>query len=199
MPTKEEFALFTACLAPLIVVFPQLGDSQMKGYFALLFDLPAEAIYAAAMEIAASRVYQTWPMPGEIRGAAAKILMPQITPAEAFKMARKAMLMMGDVTLDYCNGLPTHEWNEKVLAALPLAVRNTLSCFVTIGPGTTAYAQFRDEYQRQAEIARQPIMRPTAVQAMIGKVFAACEFSSFDELVVRAQMEAIESSRKRLQ
>ncbi|HZZ80975.1 MAG TPA: hypothetical protein VFE62_20910 [Gemmataceae bacterium] len=189
------------CLAPLIAVFPPLTEMQVKGYFALLFDLPAEAIYAAAMEVAASRVYQTWPTPGEIRGAAAKIMMPQITPAEAFKMARKAMLRMGDMTLDYCNGLPTHEWNEKVLAALPLPVRNTLSCFVsTIGPSTTAYAQFRDEYERQAEIARQPIMRPAQVTALLRtlKVFPDDHMPSFDEAVVRAQREAVEASRKRL-
>jgi hypothetical protein len=156
------------------ICHPSLNEFQVRGYFNVLADLPAEAIYAAATELAASRVYPTWPMPGEIRAVAAKIMMPQITPAEAWKLAQRAIAMMGDDSRDYKNGVPMHEWNEKILAELPGPVATTLRClFKTIGPSTTAYAQFRDEYQRQVEIVKRPLMLPAPLKAMMGGLLAA--------------------------
>lgn len=169
-PEAEEAELFKRCLQPLKTVCrPPLDAEQVLGYFNALAELPPEAVFAAASEIAASRQYPTWPMPGEIRAVAARILSPQLSAGEAWRIAQVAARLFADESLDFHNGRPPSEFNDEVWGRLPSAVAVTLRIFGgrKIGNTQAIYANFRDEYERQVTIMRRPLMLPIgAKQAM---------------------------------
>jgi hypothetical protein len=54
---------------------PELTELQVRGYFAALGDLAPDRLAAAVKCVAATRVYHTYPMPGEIRAAADEIVV----------------------------------------------------------------------------------------------------------------------------
>ncbi len=174
-PTGNEADLFNEVLEPLTKIFrPALDADQVLIYFQLLADLPAEALYAAALEIAASRVYPGWPMPGEIRTVATRVLSPQFTAGEAWRLAQVAARRLVDESLDFKNGVPVDEWNEKVWQQLPPAVAKTLRIFGgrRLVEAQATYANFRDEYERQVASLRRPLMLPAPAKEVILKLAA---------------------------
>lgn len=175
-PTAAESDLFRDVLHPLEAICrPALDSRQVLIYFQLLEDLPAEAIYAAALEIAGSRVYPTWPTPGEIRLVAARVLAPQLTPGEARRMAQIAARRLVPEDLDFKNGEPVEVWNQKVWDALPPAVASTLRLLGgrRLAETQPLYANFRDEYEQQVVAIRRPLMLPGPAKDLIAKLAAA--------------------------
>jgi hypothetical protein len=156
-PTQAELDLFASCLAPLAdVCSPALEAAKVIGYFRILSDLPAEAVFAASLQIASTREYPTWPMPGQIRNVAIRLLNPQLTPGEAWNLAHAAIsnLAYEQSNVVVRNGriIPADEWNQRIWDGLPRPVAKALRFFGgrKMGDTTTSYAQFRDEYERQA-------------------------------------------------
>lgn len=150
---------------------PPLDAEQILGYFNSLADLPAEAVLAAAAQIAASRKYPTWPMPGEIREVAARLISPQPTAGEAWLAALVAARKLADPWYDFSHGMPCAEWNARVWNSLPAAVAITLRIFGgrnMPGDGNT-YARFRDEYERQVGQIRQRHTVPAPVLEMVAR------------------------------
>lgn len=192
-PKPAELELFEEVLLPLSrICRPALDGEQVIGYFHVLGDLPAEAVFAAAMEIASSRTYPAWPMPGEIRAVAARALAPQMTAGEAWKIAQVAARQLRDPWLDSKDGKPVAEWNDAVWAKLPLAVATTLRIFgsMNIGKTQAIYANFRDEYERQVVLVRRPLMLPAAVKPLLARLPEAA-LPKFEQLVIAAQEEAV--------
>jgi hypothetical protein len=170
VPTDPEIKLFEHCLEPLETVCrPPLDERQVLGYFNAMADLPPEAIFAAASEIVNSRVYKDWPMPGEIRAAAARMMSPALTAGEAWLIAHVAARQLADPMLDYHNGKPVKEHNDAIWGKLPMAVAITLRIFGgrNIGRTQQIYANFRDEYERQVAIVRRPLMLPAPVKPIV--------------------------------
>lgn len=186
-PSKDESRLFQACLEPLTTICrPPLDAKQVIGYFNALGDLPAEVVFAAASEIAGYRQYPTWPTPGEIRSVGAKILSPQLTHGEAWLIALTARERLADPSIDYKNGIPVAEFNQRIWAALPPAIAVTLRIFGgwrMPGDGNT-YSRFRDEYERQVVICR----RPFAVPAESLKIARQVVLSLADQLARNASL-----------
>jgi hypothetical protein len=178
-PDPAERDLFMQCLAPLRAICrPALDRDQVLGYFNALADLPPEAVFVAATEIAGSRQYTNWPMPGEIRAKAVVAMSPQLTAGEAWALAQRTAQRMVDESLSFkvWNGqrIGTVEWNQQLLDALPIAVA---AAFRVFGPraireSTTAFAQFRDEYEKQVTILRRPIMLPAPAKALLSGLMA---------------------------
>lgn len=190
-PNAVERALFADCLAPLRAICrPVLNDEQVLGYFNALADLPAEAIFFAATEIAGSRVYSSWPMPGEIRAKAVLALAPQLTSGEAWALAQRAARRLVDPNLDFVvkggKRIGVDEWNRRVLESLPPAVAITLRIFGgrsihSLRENATIFAQFRDEYERQVTIMRRPVMLPAPARAFIAALAQQCEVKQLAE------------------
>ena len=200
-PSDEEMKLFEECLEPLITLCrPALDEIQVKGYFNALFDLPAEAVFLAASELAGTRLSDKWPMPGEIRATWARMSSPQLPVGEAWKIALNAVARMGDPWIDQKNGMTMHEWNERIFAALPPAIRATVRCLKStlFRTSTTSYAQFRDEYLRQVEVVRQPIMTPAPVRAMTAALFASVEMPKAIEQAVQLQADELIKQREKV-
>lgn len=177
-PNSDELDLFSRCLAPLRAICrPPLDAEQVTGYFNALADVPAEAVFVAATEIAASRPYPSWPMPGEIRAKAVMAMSPQITAGEAWELARNASRRLIDERLDFVvrggQRYGVAEWNEQIFNSLPLAVSATLRVMLgTMRDSTTAYAQFRDEYERQVALLRRPLMLPIGARTLMAGLIA---------------------------
>lgn len=173
-PNDSELDLFKRCLAPLRAICkPPLDHEQVRGYFNALSNVPPEAVFVAASEIAASRQYPNWPMPGEIRAKAVMAMTPTLTAGEAWELARRALRRLRDERLDFViqagKRYGVAEWNERVFNSLPIAVAATLRiCVGTMRDDTTSYAQFRDEYERQVTLLRRPLMLPAAARAVAG-------------------------------
>jgi hypothetical protein len=175
-PTAAESDLFRDVLHPLeMICRPALDSKQVLVYFQLLEDLPAEAVYAAALEIAGSRLYPTWPTPGEIRSVAVRLLAPQLTAAEAWRTAQVAARSLGEDNASFINGIPAKEWNQKVWDDLPPAVASTLRLLggKRLAETQQLYANFRDEYERQIVAIRRPLMLPGPAKELIAKLAAA--------------------------
>lgn len=169
--------MFEACLDPLASICrPPLDHHQIIGYFNALADLPPEAINFAANEIAGSRQYSTWPMPGEIRAKAVIAMAPQLTAGEAWNLAHRAAKRMIDESLSVKvhdgEHIGTSEWNRRILESLPPAVSATLRFMGgrKLVDSTTAYAQFRDEYERQVSLVRRPLMLPAPAKSLLASV-----------------------------
>jgi hypothetical protein len=171
-PAAEELASFAASLVPLSAICrPGLSREQVLAYHALLADLPREALYAAAIEIASSRVYPTWPMPGEIRQAALAMLEGgQLTAIEAWSLALSAARRMVPAELTYVvrggERCTSAEWNERILAKLPASVAFALTRFgwQALKENETCRAQFRDAWTQLTQRERRVKALPPAVQ-----------------------------------
>lgn len=174
-PLPDEAETFCTVLSPLAAICrPPLDPEQVLGYFNALADLPPEAIFVAATEIAAVRQYPSWPMPGEIRTVAVRFMAPQVTAGEAWALAQKAARLLADPSIDFKNGKPVAEWNDQIFAALPPAVQKTLRIFGgrRILETQAVYANFRDEYERQVALIRRPLMLPAPAKTLIAGLLA---------------------------
>jgi hypothetical protein len=138
---KHKETEFSAALLPLTSICrPPLTADQVRGYYAALGDIPAKALALAAQQLAATRKYPTFPMPGEIREVAAQITQGAgPTVGEAWSLSIAAVRKFG------------LRGSERGLASLPPAVAEALRYFgwerlcntfdCDLG---TAFAQFRD-------------------------------------------------------
>lgn len=116
---RAELIEFSAALAPLASICrPPLTEAQVLGYFAVLGDIPARVLLLAASQIAMTRKYPTFPMPGEIREIAVEIMQgARMTAGEAWSLALKTVRKFG---------LPG---SAAGLASLPPAASEALAYF----------------------------------------------------------------------
>ena len=158
-----------AALSPLAATCrPALTDAQVIGYVDALADLPPALIRTAARAIAATRIYSTWPMPGEIREAAA-----QIAQGDAMDVG---------AAWDLClRAVRRHSVASEAagLASLPPAAREALRrfgwrrlCDTRTDELGVAFAHFRDCFKPVAALEHQAKLLPKSVKAAIAAIGA---------------------------
>lgn len=160
-----------------------MAKKRLDIFFGMLSDLPLEALRLAAQQLILQRKWASFPQVGEIRDLATNIVhklnaLPDA--GEAWDLARRTALTLGDESLDYkiINGeqIPATEFNRRKLAKLPAAVAEALRQF---GPDRicntpndqigTAFAQFRSIYEACAAKVRENRLLPESVRRGIDR------------------------------
>ena len=181
-PTPKELLAFTVTLEPLNKVCkPPLTADQIEVYFGLLCDLPAAAIAAAVIEIAASRPYPTWPMPGEIRAKATEFAAPTDLPVgEAWKLAWSAACSIDPANNSVYRGggVLWDSYLDFRMAQLPACVAEAVRRFgglklLANSDGKFARDPFAKAYSEVMSIGNRQRLLPAAIKKQIadkGKV-----------------------------
>lgn len=170
---------FAAALLPLTTVCrPGLTEEQVQGYYAALGDLGPDVLMAAASKIAASRVYPTYPTPGEIRREATDIVAGHSAApsfGEAWSIALCASRRLSTVTDPAYriirNGrvMSPEEFNAAIFQAMPPIVAKTLRLFGmnSLTEDEICRSQFRKMYEETVERERSRRMLPAVLVARI--------------------------------
>jgi hypothetical protein len=181
MSTRDEFAgmigyLTIAIGVPIAGGAGETGErerkARMNAYYDLLGHLPAAVLLAAAKKVAGAHKWTTFPQAAELRTAAEGILDPQPTVGEAWRIVQISSRKLADENLTFHNGIPTAQWNRQIMDAMPEIVAIT---FRLLGgrrlvDSTTAYAQFRDEYERQIDKHRDAFMECPTLKALRARI-----------------------------
>lgn len=72
-----------------------MPEESVKLYAEMLADLPVEVLKLAVLRLIETRPYTTWPSIGELRRAAAQVLLNAPSPAEAVEEVREQIRAVG--------------------------------------------------------------------------------------------------------
>lgn len=153
----------------------EMSRVQVQVYFDLLSDLPPEALMLAVQRSLLENKFPTLPTIGALRELALEALEPNRLPGlEAWRMAVKYSGKLS-CTLDYLGREPAKVVQDRILAAMPEAVRRAGSAigWKTIAecedPDITR-AHFLKAYETMVGRSRREALMPPKVKELAALV-----------------------------